>query len=258
MQGLNDIIEPIQKRKTETVKRPEQIKLLQDALAQVETLALSVEKSLEEAAAKAEAEMEAAPSSVESAASSVASEASEGVASATEAASSFAYGNDSEAESSSATPSPSPSASPINYLAAYAPEDLTWLTSTYDEISDWLKEKLALQDELGPSDDPAVLSSDLEAKAKQLNKVVTDLLKRKINHQESATKASQSKTSKTKTKSKGKKGKSSTSETQEAATQTAEEAEPTPEVEPSPSMSVQSEATPSTEQQDEPTLHDEL
>jgi hypoxia up-regulated 1 len=48
--------------------------------------------------------------------------------------------------------------------------------SLYESVSTWLEEKLALQEKLTPTDDPALLVADLEAKAKQLTDVQVDLI----------------------------------------------------------------------------------
>ncbi|KAF2092720.1 actin-like ATPase domain-containing protein [Rhizodiscina lignyota] len=228
LKGLNDILGPIQKRRDEATKRPEQIKLLQDALDQTKAMAAVVKESLEEAAAKAKEEGEAALSAAEASASSVASAASEEASSATSAV----EGDESSSSSSSATASPSPSASPESFFPTYTPEDLTAITSVYDDISEWLSEKLALQQKLGPSDDPAVLSTDLEAKAKELNKALMDVIQRKIYTPPKKPKSKSSKSTKSKTKSKGKKDKT-LSDTKEAEAKTSEAAGPTPEADPS-------------------------
>lgn len=65
-------------------------------------------------------------------------------------------------------------------MPLYTAEDLKSITTTHATIHHWLTTKLAEQEKLAPYEDPVMLSADMEAKAKQLNRVVMDLLQKKI------------------------------------------------------------------------------
>lgn len=206
LKGLNEIIDPIKKRQTEATKRPEQIKLLQDALDQTNAMLGVIQNSIDEASKKADEAAKSTLSAASESASSVASDASEAVSSATDSAASAASSVVGNSESSS-TSSAADSASSVlsSYLSPYTNEDLTSITTIYDDIKAWLADKITLQDKLQPYEDPAVLSTDLEKKAKELNESIMRLVQRKIKADSAKSKkpkTSKAKTSKTKKSSK--------------------------------------------------------
>ncbi|KAL8773298.1 MAG: hypothetical protein Q9209_001692 [Squamulea sp. 1 TL-2023] len=169
---LRGLVDPVQKRKDEAAKRPNALKSLQEALDQVKVM-VDVVKQQQEARSIAE----------EQASSSLASSAllaADGVPSATESSSTsvddFAdlddetYATSSTAATTTSTPTSQP----------YSPADLTFLIATRDDVQSWLDSKLEAQGKLSPSDDPAILASELETKSRELNKVVMDLLQRQM------------------------------------------------------------------------------
>ncbi len=160
LKELRGLVDPVLKRKDEASKRPEQVRLLNEALNQTKNLIGVVREQAERAAAAATfstptgPETTAAPSSHDD---------------------EFAGLDDEPSTTSTAPPEPN-----IPDLPTYTPEDLTEITSVYDSTQEWLTTKLAEQEKLAVYQDPVMLATDIDTKAKQLNKVVMDLLQKKM------------------------------------------------------------------------------
>lgn len=168
---LRGLVDPVQKRKDEAAKRPNAIKSLQEALDQVKVMADVVKQQQEAQSIAAEQ-----ASSSASSASLAAGSASSAAESLTTSTDDFADLDDDTYSTSSTTTS----TASIPTAPAYSQADLTSLISTRDDVQSWLDSKIAAQDKLSPSDDPVILASELEAKSKELNKVVMDLLQRQM------------------------------------------------------------------------------
>lgn len=192
---LRGLVDPIQRRKDEAAKRPDEVKALQDALEQAKAMMGLVSQNLE-AVSIAE---QIASASAESASSSAAAESERTGTPSSSAVDDFADLDDDPLPSPSPTPSPDPDMQP---LPTYSDEDLTVLTSAQESIQAWFDGKLAEQANLSPTSDPVLLSTDLSAKSKELNQVVMKLLQKQMQipprPKSSKTKKSTS-TSKTKT-----------------------------------------------------------
>ncbi|KAI4183887.1 MAG: hypothetical protein L6R41_005131 [Letrouitia leprolyta] len=177
---LHGLVDPVQKRKDEAVKRPDAIKSLQEALDQVKVMA-DVVKQSHEAHAIAGEQASSASSSSSLAAASESSASGSASASTTPSSASepdpFADLDDDTYSTSTTSTSaaPSPPAPP-----PYTNADLESLLSTRDTVQSWLDTKLAEQEKLSPSDDPVIISSELAAKSKELNKVVMDLIQKQM------------------------------------------------------------------------------
>jgi len=165
LKELRNLVDPVLKRKEEAVKRPEQIRLLKEALDQTRTLIEVVKEQTEKAAASA--------SFTSSTSSSTGSHT-------TTAQSSFSVDDFAELEDEPSATTTATQAPKVPEMPLYTPEDLDVLTKTHGTIHHWLTTKLAEQEKLAPYEDPVMLSADMEAKAKQLNRVVLDLLQKKI------------------------------------------------------------------------------
>lgn len=165
LKELRNLVDPVLKRKEEAVKRPEQIRLLKEALDQTRTLIEVVKEQNGKAAASA--------SSTSSTSSSTESHT-------TTAPSSSGVDDFAELEDEPSATSTTTQAPKVPEMPLYTPEDLDVLTKTHGTIHQWLTTKLAEQEKLAPYEDPVMLSADMEAKAKQLNRVVLDLLQKKI------------------------------------------------------------------------------
>ena len=195
LQDLRDLVNPIQKRKDETKKRPEEIRLLQEALEQTRTL-IGVVKGEAEKASSA-----AAAASSESQVSS-----SQTTTSALPDVDDFADLDDEPYSSTVSSANPQKPQMPM-----YSPEDLATLTTAYESVQSWLDRKLTEQAKLSAVEDPAILSSDLAAKSRELNEVVMNMLRKTVKLPPKAKSTAKSKSSSSKSSKKTKATKTSTS-----------------------------------------------
>ena len=185
LKELRGLVDPIQKRKEEAIKRPEEIRLLKEQLDQTRAMADMI-KEQSDMASKV-----AAASSASSASSSSSSSASEAQTttppdSDSDSDSDFADLEDDDLSSSSTTTTSSSSSRPssapppkLPEMPTYTAEDIASLTRTYTSIQIWLDAQISAQAKLSPADDPVIRSEDLAAKSKELNKVIMELLQRK-------------------------------------------------------------------------------
>ena len=205
LKSLKGLVDPVLKRKNEATKRPAAIKGLQDGLENLAGMIKMVEGSVQKAAE------DAASSASEAAASAASSTTtSTTTASAEDDLDEDPYSTTSAAES---LESEVPPIKPYEYTA----EDLSLLTSKYDAAKAWLEKKLASQDKLTLTDDPAFLSSELETKAQELQRAVSDVLMKAIKMQDPR-KSKSSKKAKPKTTKTKKTTSSSTSTTTSTST----------------------------------------
>jgi hypoxia up-regulated 1 len=191
--ALKAIVDPVQKRREEAAARPEILKSLQSSLDQTKSMVDAIGKQI---AASISSASEAALSSTTTAEASPAPSAADDLDDLDEA--------DASTTSSSAKPSESPS------LMPYTEDDLTSITKAYETVAEWVKTKIAEQDKLQAFEDPAFTVKEVEAKAKELNKALMDMVTKKM--QMPKPKASSSSSSKKPRATKSKKAKSSSSE----------------------------------------------
>ena len=204
LKELRDLVDPIQKRREEASKRPQEVKSLMESLNQTKAL-IDLVKQESDKAAEAAASASAASVSLEAEAPSTPTSTSvvdDGFA-------------DLEDEPST-TPIESAAVTNVPKIPAYTPEDLTELSRVHESVQNWLEEKLAEQDKLSLSDDPVILSSDLAAKSKELNRVVMEVIQKKMQIPPRPKSSGKSRTSKTKSAKKSKTSKSATTSSAES------------------------------------------
>ncbi|KAF2033986.1 heat shock protein 70-like protein-like protein [Setomelanomma holmii] len=169
LKELEDIVNPVLKRKTEAIKRPDAIKEFKDTVAHLKEVVQLVDGQIK----------------TQSRDSSKSSEMEASKASAT------------------TTPSPSPSADDLDDLedddllisssepaepeitevpTIYTDDDLKKLQELSTSAAKWLKENEAKQSKLGATDDPAFTVADLEAEKKRLDDVIMDMMMKKMRH----------------------------------------------------------------------------
>ncbi|MCJ1358798.1 MAG: lumenal Hsp70 protein [Icmadophila ericetorum] len=227
LKELRGVVDPIQKRKDEKTKIPEEFRRLYDAITQMETMMNIIKDSAAQAAAL--------PSS---------SESQESQSTATPSPSSVDdfVGLDDEPTITST----SEAATNTPMLPTYSEEDVNELTTLYNSTKAWFDLKTEQQDKLSPTDDPVVSSAEIAVRSNQLNQFVMDLLQRKINKVPKP-KTSKTRTAKTKT-SKKSKGRKSTSATSEES----------PVVTPEPSETTETNEVPTGDEPVKPNIKDEL
>lgn len=209
---LRKLVNPVIKRKEEKSKRPEEIQKLQDALLQANSMIDLVRSSID-SQVKAESEKAASLSSAseaEAAASSASgindtsASSSPDASTTTPAPASDDFADlDDDLSSTSGTTSTSSqkeSPTPEPIFPTYSEEDLKTLTDKQSTIKSWLEEKIAAQDKLGATDDPAMLSSELSAKVKEMNDAVMDLVMRQVKKPKAGGSSSSKKSKKPSTK----------------------------------------------------------
>ncbi|KAL8702669.1 MAG: hypothetical protein Q9201_004170 [Fulgogasparrea decipioides] len=169
---LRGLVNPVLKRKDESVKRPEAIKSLQEALSQVKVMVDVVKQAQESYSIGQEM------------ASSTFSSSSETSSSSPSTTSTTAVDDFADLDDDTSTPitseSTTTSTPSVPQPPPYTPEDLTSLISTRDKVQSWLDGKLAEQEKLSPSDDPVILSSELQAKSTELNQVVMKIIQKQM------------------------------------------------------------------------------
>ncbi|AEO71846.1 uncharacterized protein THITE_2124693 [Thermothielavioides terrestris NRRL 8126] len=201
LKELQAIVGPIQKRIDEAAKRPELVKGLQEALKSTNEFVLDMKKKI----AEYEAFHASKSASAASSTSTSAEEASTTPAPASTSTGDFDGLEDDETSTTTAT-----AQDPMEQLAKergpvpplYTVEDLRESEELYASISAWLAEKLAAQDQLGPTDDPVLLTSELTEKRERLDKAGIDLAMKGVRNFERR-KDGGSKTAKGKGKGKG-------------------------------------------------------
>ncbi|MCJ1308479.1 lumenal Hsp70 protein [Agyrium rufum] len=182
LKELRDLVEPIQKRRDEAKTRPESLETFQKALEQIEGLVAvakgSIEKQVNASIAAAEA---SSAEAARSASTTIDPQATDGV----------------EGESSTSTTTTAAADPPFPTIS-YNQDDVESLSKAYESAKTWFAVKSEAQKQLSKTDNPIMLTADLDAKAKQVNKVVSDLLTEKFKPKPPKPKSSKAKTSKTK------------------------------------------------------------
>lgn len=166
LKELRGLVDPVLKRNEEALKRPEQIRLLKEALDQTGKLISVVKEQAEKATSAMSSTTE--PSSL--------TEKPTITASPLAAHDEFAELDD-EPLSSETTISQT---SRTPEMPLYSIQDLSALVDKHDSLRNWLDAKLAEQEKTAPHQDPVISSTELKAKAKELNEAVTDLLQKKM------------------------------------------------------------------------------
>jgi len=201
LKELKDIVSPIEKRREESAKRPEQIKLLQDALEQTKSFIGSVRGQIEKDASSASSVVVESPTSSKSQPTTTSND--------------FEGLEDEETSTStSTTTSQSAASTPIG--PSYTEEDVAPVQEAYDTIASWLTTKIAEQDALPETADPVLLVKDLAERADTLQKVGMELVMKAMKVPPKSS-SSKSKKSKTKSSKKPKKTQAASSANSESA-----------------------------------------
>jgi hypoxia up-regulated 1 len=180
LSGLKKLVNPVLKRKEEASKRPSMIQSLKDSLDTTETAVKQIKEQAESMRSSSSA-AEASSSSAAEAAKSASTETTES-AETTETASSstadeFLDLDDEPSTSSTSTKSKTTSKAP-KPVPTVSPEDIDEVVGSIEDVRTWLSKKIAEQEKLAPSDDPVLLTADIEAKLKALNQSVMTLLRK--------------------------------------------------------------------------------
>ncbi|KAG9860865.1 actin-like ATPase domain-containing protein, partial [Aureobasidium melanogenum] len=200
LNDLKAIVDPVQKRREEASARPEILKSLQSSLDQTKSMVDLIGKQIADSVSSAS---EAALSSSTTAEASPSSTSADDL-------------DDLEEPDASSTSS-SAKASDPPYLTPYTEEDLTSITKVYESVAEWVKTKMAEQDKLQAFEDPAITVKEIEAKAKELNKALMDMMTKRMQMPKRSTSSSSSSKKPKATKSKKAKSSSETSVASESS-----------------------------------------
>lgn len=193
---MADIVGPIGIRKDETVSRPEQLKLLNEALNQTRIMIAGIREQITNDTRNHEA--------------FTASKLS--AAKATPSATPSAPADDFDGlEDEPATAVEEPVAEETLDPPVYKDSDLVAPQKLEDDISKWLAETLAKQESLKETEDPVLLTKDLADKAKQLQDLQVELIMKSMQQPYKSKRPTKSKKAPKPKKTKSAKSKSSTS-----------------------------------------------
>jgi hypoxia up-regulated 1 len=168
LKELEDIVNPVLKRKDEASKRPEAIKEFKDTIAHIKEVEQLIDGQIK---------TQSVESSKSSEAVSKASEASASAASASTSADPMDDLEDAE-PSASAPAEPEITEVPTIYTEA----DLKRIQELQVAAQKWLDEQEAKQEKLGATDDPTFTVKELEAEKKKMDEAIMDMMMKKMKH----------------------------------------------------------------------------
>ena len=163
LQRLKDLVNPVQKRKSEASRRQGAIDNFQSTLNQTESIVKMVKDAMERSAREKEESASASPASEEATPS--ASPADPGDLDA-----------DPYSSSASATAEEEDPVKRFDAVNPFTEADLSTLTSMYEKAKKWLDENVAQQEQKQPHEDPVFTTSEVNAKAKELNDKMTEVI----------------------------------------------------------------------------------
>ncbi|KAI4701126.1 hypothetical protein J4E89_010702 [Alternaria sp. Ai002NY15] len=197
LKELENIVNPVMKRKDEAAKRPDAIKELKDTIAHIKEVEQLVDGQIKTQSAESSKSSEAVSKASADASVSPSTDPMDDL--------------DEEADT--------PAAPEITEVPTiYTESDLKTVQEHAQKAQVWLDDNEAKQAELGPTDDPVFTVKDIAAEKKKLDDVVMDMMMKKMKHFKPPNQSSsKTKTAKPKTKKakKTKTKKSAKAETKE-------------------------------------------
>lgn len=167
LKELEDIVNPVLSRKSESLKRPDAIKELKDTIAHLKEVEQLVDGQIKTQSAESSKSSEAVSK-----------------ASAAAAASSAASSADPMDDLEEADPSPSAPAEPeiTEVPTIYTESDLKIIQNLASKGQKWLDDNEAKQSKLKETDDPAFTVKDIEAEKKRMDEAIMDMMMKKMKH----------------------------------------------------------------------------
>ncbi|KAH6106736.1 hypothetical protein HBI69_179700 [Parastagonospora nodorum] len=167
LKELEDIVNPVLKRKTEAIKRPDAIKELKDTIAHIQEVSQLVDSQIKTQIHESSKSSEAVAAASKSSATPSPSTKDEL----------------DELEEGDVSSSAEPAEPEITEVPTiYTEDDLKKVQDTIASSQKWLEENEAKQAKLGPTDDPAFTVKDLQAEKKRIDDVVMDMMMKKMRH----------------------------------------------------------------------------
>jgi hypoxia up-regulated 1 len=166
LKELEDIVNPVLKRKTEASKRPNLIKEVKETIAHLKDVIKLVDGQIQ---------TQIRDSSLSSEAVSKAS----ATPSTTSSADSLDDLEEGDAQASASEPA-EPEITEVPTI--YTDADMKTLEELMSSAQKWLDENEAKQAKLGPTDDPAFTAKELEAEKKRMDDVIMEMMMKKMKH----------------------------------------------------------------------------
>ncbi|KAI9846375.1 MAG: lumenal Hsp70 protein [Thelocarpon superellum] len=190
LKELKDLVDPVETRRTEAAKRPGQIQSLREALNQTKMLIGVIEEQVKQASENPTTEVQTTTTTTTTT---------------TAEPDNLDDLDDFPDVTTATSTSTSTRAAKASDVPRYTMEDVAKITSQYTDVEQWLETKLAEQEQLAAYEDPAILTAEMEAKSKELNQALMEVLQKKM---KIPAKPKSSTQSSTKSKTKSKKGSS--------------------------------------------------
>jgi hypoxia up-regulated 1 len=172
LKELEDIVNPILKRKSEALKRPEAVKELKDTIAHLKEVVQLVDSQIKTQIHDSSKSSEA-----------VASKSSASVsASASPSASSSTDELDDLEEDSPSTSSEAAEPEITEVPTIYTEDDLKKLQDLMASSEKWLEENHAKQEKLKATDDPVLTLKDIQEEKKRMDDLIMDMMMKKMRH----------------------------------------------------------------------------
>jgi hypoxia up-regulated 1 len=209
LKELEEIVNPVIKRKDESSKRPDAIKELKDTLAHIREVEQLVDGQIKTQSAESSKSSEAVSAASAASSASPSADPMDDL--------------DEETESSASAPAePEITEVPTIYTAS----DLKTVQDVASKAQQWLDDAEVKQSKLTETDDPAFTVKDIQAEKKKLDDVVMDMMMKKMKHFKPPTQSKTKTSSKPKAKStKAKKNASKTNKSTSKETEKPEAAE---------------------------------
>jgi hypoxia up-regulated 1 len=161
LKELEDIVNPVMKRKDEASKRPDAIKELKDTIAHIKEVEQLVDSQIKTQSAESSKSSEAVSKASAEASASPSTDPMDDL--------------DEEADA--------PAAPEITEVPTiYTEVDLKIVREHAEKAQVWLDENETKQAKLGPTDDPVMTVKDIMAEKKKLDDVVMDMMMKKMKH----------------------------------------------------------------------------
>lgn len=181
LKALKDIVNPALKRKQEGSTRPARVQALQDALKNAKTVIDLMKSTIQQDEDVYSSSMAESASSASASASATAATTETSTEAPTPSPETETddpledLDEDPYSTISTSTSSTKPSTTPKPTGPKYTiftPTDLTSLNNAYEPAATWLETQLAMQEKLGESDDPALEVSEIEARVRELERML--------------------------------------------------------------------------------------
>jgi hypoxia up-regulated 1 len=171
LKELEDIVNPVLKRKSEAIKRPDAVKELKDTIAHLKEVVQLVDSQIKTQIHDSSKSSEA-----------VSSKASSASASTTPSPSSSADELDDLEDDLPSTSSEAAEPEITEVPTIYTEEDLKKLEEMMATSQKWLDDNTAKQEKLKATDDPVLTLKDLQGEKKRMDDLIMDMMMKKMRH----------------------------------------------------------------------------